>query len=126
MSSLRGVTHVVSCAELVEKPFQVEFVDGEPTITSSAVVVAGASTGCGLLTAEMSVRSEGANRLAVTIPITNAGDSAWRGTVQLQVGSTSILLTHGLVPAGETRSETVILRLPEGVSNFQGSLLIGP
>lgn len=126
MSSLRGVTHVVTCAERVERPFQVQFEDGEPTITSSAVVVAGEDSGCGLLTAEMSVRSEGPNRLAVTIPITNSGESAWHGTIKLEVGSTLIPMTHGLVPAGETRSETVILRLPEGVSSFQGSLLIGP
>lgn len=126
MSSLRGITHVVTCYERVERPFQVEFVDGEPTITSSAVVVAGEATGCGSLTAEMSVRSEGPNRLAVTTPITNAGESAWHGTVQLQVGSTLIPITQGLISAGETRSETVILRLPDGVSSFQGSLLIGP
>jgi hypothetical protein len=126
MSSLRGLTHVVSCAQPVERPFQVEITGGEPVITGSAVVVAGEDYGCGPLTAEIVVRSEGANRLAVTVPITNGGESAWRGTVNLEVGSTLIPITIGLVPAGSTRDSTVVLKLPEGVSSFQGSLLIGP
>ena len=126
MSSLRGVTHVVSCAQPVERPFQVEITGDEPIITGSALVVAGEDTGCGPLTAEIIIRSEGTNRLAVTVPITNGGESAWRGTVQLEVGSTLIPITIGLVPGGGTREQTVILKLPDGVSSFQGSLLIGP
>jgi hypothetical protein len=126
LSSLRGLTHVVSCTDEVEQPFQVQFTNGDAVLTGSAVVVAEAEETCGQLTAEMSVRADGANRLAVTIPITNRGEGAWRGTVRLEVGSTVIPVAIGLVPAGETRSETVILRLPDGVSNFHGSLLIGP
>ncbi|HUO47116.1 MAG TPA: hypothetical protein VM470_09845 [Acidimicrobiia bacterium] len=126
LSSMRGLTHVVSCTEEVERPFQVEFVGGEALLTGSAVVVAGEERLCGQLTASMSVRSDGANRLAVTIPISNSGEGAWRGTVQLEVGSTVVPVSLGLVPAGESRSPTVILRLPEGVSSFRGSLLIGP
>lgn len=126
LSSLRGLTHVVSCAGEVERPFQVEFVDGEAILTGSAVVVAGEEQLCGQLQTTMSVRGEGPNRVAVTIPIANQGEGAWRGTVQLQVGSTLIPVEFGLIPAGESRTETVILRLPDGVSQFQGSLLIGP
>jgi hypothetical protein len=126
LSSMRGLTHVVSCASEVERPFAVEFTEGEATLTGSAVVVAGGESLCGQLTAEMSARADGPNRLAVTIPITNQGEGAWRGTVQMQVGATTIPVAIGLVPAGETRTQTVVLRLPEGVSSFQGSLLIGP
>ena len=126
LSSLRGLTHVVSCASEVERPFQVEFVEGDALLTGSAVVVAGEEQLCGQLQTTMSVRAEGLNRVAVTIPIENQGEGAWRGTVQLQVGSTLVPVEFGLVPAGESRTETVILRLPDGVSEFQGSLLIGP
>lgn len=126
LSSLRGLTHVVSCSSEVERPFQVEFVDGEAILTGSAVVVAGEEKVCGQLDTAMSVRAEGPNRVAVTIPISNQGAGAWRGTVQLTVGNTVVPVEFGLVPAGESRMETVILRLPEGISLFQGSLLIGP
>ncbi len=126
LSSLRGLTHVVSCASEVERPFQVEFVGGEAILTGSAVVVAGEAPVCGQLEAGMSVRADGPNRLAVTIPISNQGEGAWRGTVQLQVGTTVVPVEIGLVAAGDSKTETVILRLPDGVSSFQGSLLIGP
>jgi hypothetical protein len=46
--------------------------------------------------------------------------------VRLQVGNTVIPFQIGLVPAGETRSETIVLRLPAGTTGFSGSLLIGP
>jgi hypothetical protein len=75
---------------------------------------------------DVSVSARGPNEIAVTVPITNEGLTAWRGTVRLRVGRTVIPFQIGLVPAGETRSETIVLRLPDGTTGFSGSLLIGP
>jgi hypothetical protein len=127
LSSLRGLTHVVSCRGEVEQPFTVTFgPDGEPLLTGSAMVEGGEGRMCDWLVSELAVETAGPHRLEVTIPITNNGAGAWRGTVQLRVGTTVIPIGIGLVPAGTTKSETVILRLPEGVSSFDGSLLVGP
>jgi hypothetical protein len=127
LSSLRGLTHVVSCSQEVARPFDVQFgEDDHPVLTGSAVVVAGEEDLCGALDADLSVSAEGPNQIAVTVPITNRSDQDWRGTVTLQVGSTSIPIRIGLIPAGTTRSETIVLRLPDGATGFSGSLLVGP
>jgi hypothetical protein len=128
LSSLRGLTHVVSCTREIARPFSVAVGDEtSPVIAGSAVVEAGAAQQCGAdLNVDVSVSARGPNEIAVTVPISNAGTSAWRGTVRLQVGETVIPFRIGLVPAGETRSETIVLRLPEGTTGFSGSLLIGP
>jgi hypothetical protein len=128
LSSLRGLTHVVSCTREIARPFEVAVGDDErPVITGSAVVEAGAEQQCGgALAVDVSVSARGPNEIAVTVPITNEGLTPWRGTVRLRVGNTVIPFQIGLVPAGQTRSETIVLRLPEGTTGFSGSLLIGP
>ena len=128
LSSLRGLTHVVSCTREIARPFEVSVGDEDrPVITGSAVVEAGAEQPCvGALEVDVSVSARGPNEIAVTVPISNEGITPWRGTVRLQVGNTVIPFQIGLVPAGETRSETIVLRLPAGTTGFSGSLLIGP
>jgi hypothetical protein len=122
------LTHVVSCTREIDRPFEVEVGDEErPVITGSAVVEAGEVDPCGgSLLVDVSVSASGPNEIEVTVPIRNDGESAWRGTVRLRVGDTVIPFQIGLVPAGESRSETIVLRLPEGTTGFSGSLLIGP
>ena len=128
LSTLRGLTHVVSCTREIARPFEVAVGDEErPVITGSAVVEAGAEQQCGgALNVDVSVSARGPNEIAVTVPITNEGVTPWRGTVRLRVGNTVIPFQIGLVAAGETKSETIVLRLPEGTTGFSGSLLIGP
>jgi hypothetical protein len=127
LSSLRGLTHVVSCRQEVAHPFEVEFgEDEEPLLISSAVTSANADPVCSSLSADLEVRGSGPNRLEVTIPISNQGTGDWRGTVSLRVGGTLIPIQIGLVRAGTTKSETIVLRLPDGATGFEGSLLIGP
>lgn len=127
-SSLRGLTHVVTCTSEIARPFEVAVgTEDRPVITGSAVVEAGATEPCGgALEVDVSVAARGPNEIAVTVPITNEGTAPWRGTVRLRVGNTVIPFQIGLVPAGETRSETIVLRLPDGTTGFSGSLLIGP
>ncbi|MGQ0849954.1 MAG: hypothetical protein ACT4OP_12760 [Actinomycetota bacterium] len=127
MSSLRGLTHVVSCTGEAVQPFEVDFSDPDsPILTGSAVVEAGDDPVCGALVADLSVQSAGKNRLEVTVPIENRGTQPWRGTVNLEVGNVLIPIRIGVVPGGETRSETIVLRLPVGITGFSGRLLIGP
>ena len=128
LSSLRGLTHVVSCSAEIASPFEVAVgSDARPVITGSALVEAGVEPPCGGdLDVDISVSAQGPDEIAVTVPITNNGTASWRGTVRLLVGDTVIPFQIGLVPAGQTRSETIILRLPDGTTGFSGSLLIGP
>jgi hypothetical protein len=128
LSSLKGLTHVVSCTSEIARPFEVSVGDEDrPVITGSAIVEAGVEEPCGgALKVDVLVTAQGPNQIAVTVPITNEGSSAWWGTVRMRVGRTVIPFQIGLVPAGETRSETIVLRLPSGTTGFTGSLLIGP
>lgn len=127
LSSLRGLTHVVSCQSAIAQPFEVSFgEDGKPLLTGSRLVEAGSDPVCANLRTDLSMRDAGPNRLEVTVPIENRGSDPWRGTVSLVVGGVFIPVKIGLVPPGETRSETLVLRLPEGVTQFDGELLIGP
>ena len=128
LSTVRGLTHVVSCTREIARPFEVAVGDDDrPVLAGSAVVEAGEAPQCGgALKANVEVSAKGPNEIAVTVPITNAGEAAWRGTVSLRVGNTVIPFHVGLVPAGETRSETIVLRLPDGTTGFTGSLLLGP
>lgn len=127
LSSMRGLTHVVSCREAISKPFEVDFDPaGEPLLTGSSVIEAGQDPICALLETDLSLRTAGPNRLEVTVPVENQGKDPWQGTVTLRVGDVLIPVQIGLVPPGESRSETLVLRLPAGVTGFSGELLIGP
>ncbi len=127
LSSMRGLTHVVSCREAISQPFEVSFdQSGEPLLTGSNVVEAGADPVCALLKTDLSLRGAGPNRLEVTVPLENQGIDPWQGTVTLRVGEVLIPIQIGLVPPGETRSEMIVLRLPQGVTGFTGEVLIGP
>ncbi len=127
LSSLRGLTHVVSCEAAIAQPFEVRFgSDGTPILTGSRLVEAGADPVCMNLRTDLSMREAGPNRLEVTVPIENRGGDPWQGTVSLEVGGVLIPVQIGLVPPGQTRSETIVLRLPEGVTELDGELLIGP
>lgn len=127
LSSLRGLTHVVSCEESIAQPFEVNFgSDGTPLLTGSQLLEAGTDPVCANLSTDLSMREAGPNRLEVTVPVENRGEQPWRGTVTLKVGDVLIPVQIGLVPPGETRSESIVLRLPAGVTGFTGELLIGP
>lgn len=124
--NLRGLTHVVSCEDQVEEPFQVVFSEGQPVLTGSTVVEPDDEALCGVLEAGLTVSSPGPNRLDIEVPLTNISDQAWRGTVELAVGDTQIPVPIGLVPAQGTRTEVIRLHLPDGTTQVDGSLLIGP
>lgn len=128
VSSLRGLTHVLTCAEGVEAPFSV-FVatDGSAVVTGSATGEAGASSGlCGGLQVDMRAGTVADSRLELTILVTNDSAYPWQGTVDVSLNTTRIPVSIGRIEPGETGSDSIPVRVAEGVNELDGSLLVGP
>ncbi len=127
MSSLRGLTHVLTCKEEARQPFTVVVTDGQPEVLSS-MRIGREDTGqlCGGLTLETQAEPLTGNKITLIFPMTNHTEHLWRGTVSAEVGKTTIPLDIGEVPAGETRQAEVDLDVPPGTTEVSGSLLIGP
>ena len=130
-SSLRGLTHVLACEEQAKAPFTVVFEEGQPPTFLSATgrITAEEPTStriCGDLTLNLSVAEASPGKVAVHVPITNNGEFEWRGTVALKAGNTTVPINIGSIKPGVTEKEVVEVRLEEGTTQLDGSLLIGP
>lgn len=141
-STLRGLTHVLTCQQDVATPFALIIQeDEEPTVISSQTIerggeeapeeeepAAAAPAGrlCGGLSVNLSARTLGPGRVAMTVPITNHTEFPWQGTVLFEVGETSLPIDVGRVEPGATGTDTVEFSLGEGDHELTGSLLIGP
>ena len=127
MSSLRGLTHVLTCKQEAKQPFTVVVTDGNPEVLSSMRIARG-DTGrlCGGLTLETKARAGTGGHILLVLPITNHTDDLWRGTVSVIIGKTTIPVDIGEVPAGETRQDSIAVELEKGTTELNGSLLIGP
>jgi hypothetical protein len=126
LSSLRGLTHVLTCREQVETPFTFQIVPGAEPIQVSSPGDQRPASVCGGLSVDLLARSAGANRIALEVPITNASRSTWHGTVLLRLGGIDLPVNVGEVESGETRSDTLVVDLEPGTHRVSGSLLIGP
>lgn len=133
-SSLRGLTHILTCRDRSATPFSVEVPEhGPPTISSSTVIERDPSGAvaskevCGGLTLDLIMGSRVENRADVTLRITNSSRFGWRGSVQLQLGATPIPIDIGKIDAHGTAQDSFELRLDTGRRyEIEGSLLIGP
>lgn len=126
-STLRGIDHILTCTERVDTPFQVVLADGVPIVTGSTTLEPGDSAQlCGGIEIEIAVGPSAERDVTVFADLTNASSVDWYGTVSLAVGSVRIPIDLGRVPAGSSLSESIELSLPDGVTEFTGSLLIGP
>ncbi|MDH3306597.1 MAG: hypothetical protein OEO77_03645 [Acidimicrobiia bacterium] len=133
-SSLRGLTHVLTCQEEVAQPFTVVFEDGEALVLSSVVVTSDDPDPalCGGLIVDVQARAVNTTTAALTLIVTNGSDVPWRGTVNVALGDAGILgarlvpVAIGKVGPGDTETETLEFRLGDGYHEFSGSLLIGP
>lgn len=127
-SSLRGLTHVLTCSEDTETPFTVVLKRNEaPAILSSASIDRGDDAGlCGglILTTRVGIVSPG--RIRITFPITNGTAFPWEGSMSLKFKGTTIPVSIGRVDPGETRAESVTVKIEPGTTEIGGSLLIGP
>ncbi len=128
LSSMRGLSHTLTCSEQVESPFQVFLEPGSPPVMTGAATLTPDGGGglCGGLLVSVEVVALDDGRVRVTVPITNTTDADWFGTVQFEVAGTRIPLDLGKVRAGETRQAGFALNLPAGVTEFDGRLLVGP
>lgn len=127
-SSLRGLTHVVTCEGRTQIPFTlVRPEHGDPAIVSSATITRGQPKGvCGGLVLDMEAGRLEGDRVAVRLPITNTSSHDWRGSVDLRVGGTVVPVSIGRIPAGKTAVDTVHVKVKPGELELRGSLLIGP
>jgi hypothetical protein len=133
-SSLRGLTHILTCRDRSATPFSVDVPEtGPPTISSSTVIERDPSGAvaskevCGGLTLDLEMGSRVENRTDVTLRITNNSKFGWRGSVQLHLGETQIPIDIGKIDAGKTATDSFQLRLDAGRRyEIEGSLLIGP
>jgi hypothetical protein len=140
MSSLRGLTHVLSCEERSETPFSVAVPDqGRPEKTSSTRITrpeAGEDSKqttedlCGGLTLSLEAPEAppGAppDEVVLALRIRNDTDFLWRGTVTLVLGSTPVPVDIGEIPSGETETDEISFKPDPGTLDVEGSLLIGP
>lgn len=127
-SSLRGLTHVITCSGEVAQPFTVQIdPDGVATILSSTTLSPGDERGvCGGLVLDMGVVAVGPRSVEVVLPVTNTTDSDWRGTISLDIGGAIVPVDVGRIRAGETVEDRIEVRFGEGTHELQGSVLIGP
>lgn len=127
-SSLRGLTHVLTCDEQAEIPFTLIVPEeGDPVIVSSRAITRDEPEGvCGGLVLDMGVGPGKPGRVVLRLPITNKTEFDWQGTVRLQLGDTAIPVEIGEIKAGETGEDTVEVRVDPGEIEVDGSLLIGP
>ena len=127
MSSLRGLTHVLTCRDRVRTPFTLLIPErGRPEAVTSKRIERTEGEICGGLSLELGSRVVSSNRLEMDVPITNSSEHLWRGTVQLALDDVAIPVDIGRIAAGDTETDTVSFRLPPGSHEVTGSLLIGP
>lgn len=133
-SSLRGLTHVLTCQDASATPFRVEVPDeGPPTISSSTVIerspdgTVETREVCGGLILDLVMGSSDADHADVTVSITNNSEYGWRGSVQLHLDDTSIPIDIGHIDAGTTASDSFEVNLDPGKTyELDGTLLVGP
>jgi hypothetical protein len=133
-SSLRGLTHILTCQQGAAAPFTIQVpADGPPSIQSSSTIERNPDGSvpdrsvCGGLTLDVAVGSDRAARAQVLLSITNGSEYGWRGSVKLELDDIDIPIDIGEIGAGETASDEVELRLDEGSDyEIKGDLLIGP
>ncbi|MDX1449369.1 MAG: hypothetical protein R3246_09955 [Acidimicrobiia bacterium] len=127
-STLRGLTHVLSCTERVNTPFQVVLIEGEePIVTGSSVITADDElTLCGGLEVQIGAGPSEDADIDVIVSVANQSSNPWYGTVEIDVVGVRVPVDIGRIDAGAVAEERISLALPEGVTEFGGSLLVGP
>jgi hypothetical protein len=128
LSSLQGLTHVLTCQQATNVPFTVQLPEGgQPTISSSSVITREQANGlCGGLRLDMRVGQEGANKVRIILPLENHTKYDWEGSVKLKLGGTTVPVRIGRVPAGKSRDDVIHFKVSPGTHEINGSLLIGP
>ena len=131
-SDLRGLTHVLTCTDAVSASLLVDDTadDGTTPVLGSADTVTRDEVGlglCGGLEVDLQLQSTSGGRAEVLVAITNTTEHRWQGSVRLRFDATPVPVAIGSIGAGDTETDTVEVRIPEGRSyEITGTLLIGP
>ena len=144
-SSLRGLTHILTCEGQSNTPFAIAVPEKgkDPTVSSSTRIErpgksdkkdskgspseGTSETLCGGLALTMAAELGDQDDVAMILAIENQTANLWRGTVSLLLEGTTIPVRIGEVDPGATESEKVSLDLDPGSQReLTGSLLIGP
>jgi len=130
-SDLRGLSHVLSCSDRVTASLYVGAgTAGQGPVLGSSDTVTREQVGlglCGGLEVDLQLQSTRGDRADVLVAITNTTDDRWQGTVELDFDGAPVPVAIGEIDRGETATDTVQVRLPEGRSyEITGELLVGP
>jgi len=134
LSSLRGLTHILTCSEEVATPFTVIFEDDTAIVLSSvAITIDDAEpTLCDGILVDVQASTPTPQRAELTLIVTNTTEFPWRGTINLELsdqgvmGRTSIPITIGRVESQQFETESILVSLEDGAHEFSGQLLLGP
>ena len=128
-SSLRGLTHVLTCEEQTDAEFAVQVDDeGQAILSSSQVITRETDRSlCGGLVVDFIVGTVEPGEVEIEMSITNTSEDDWHGTVGLEFDGIDIPVGIGAIEAGGVASETVAARISNGRAYvIEGRLLIGP
>ncbi len=128
--NLRGLTHLLVCEEAVERPFLVEILpDGQAVVGSAQTIEFDDTRVCAGLLVDIRAQVTG-DQLDLDVILSNDTAAAWTGTVGLTVATPNVDVvvpaTAGTVQPGEASTVRLTLRLAEGVTDIDGTLLLGP
>ena len=133
-SSLRGLTHILTCRGTSATPFSVEVPSrGLPIVSSSSVIERHADGSvdtheiCGGLTLDLRIASREHDRADVILAITNHSRLGWHGSVQVRLDGTRIPIAIGAIGPRSTATDELTVRLTARRTYVvDGTLLIGP
>lgn len=130
-SSLRGLTHVLTCNQTTDTDFSIDVApDGTASVLSSVQFDREGSSRelCDGLVVDVGVNSNDESGTAdVLLSITNNSEFDWKGSVQVKLDAISIPVSIGKIAAGRTETDTIEVNLENGKSyEVKGNLLIGP
>ena len=131
-SSLRGLTHILSCDEGIGTSITIVpgLEAGEPPVLLSAQTLDAGDDPliCGALEVDMALDGydEDTDQVDLVVAITNRSELDWRGTTRLELGAAQVPLSLGAIPAGERVEERARVRASGDQFAIDGALLIGP
>lgn len=131
-SSLRGLTHILSCDEAIGTDITIVpgLEAGEaPVLLSAQTLEAGDDDlVCGALEVDLALDAydEDTDQVDLVVAIANRSELDWRGTTRLELGTAAVPLSVGAIPAGERVEERARVRVTGEQFAIDGSLLIGP
>ena len=141
MSNLGGIGQLLVCEAVVAQPFAVAAAAGGPQVTSSRTLERGqadvafdatpeAAELCGGVTASIAAEIVDVEAVRLVVTISNDSDLPWQGSIGLAADATDVdvdLTTSlGEVPAGESRSDTLVVRVRDEQTDIAGRILLGP